>query len=87
MGGVKIPKEFRAAPPVPGGRISALIDNIIVLLPPELAFDTQAAAKIMGWVQARQLKGGKALHRSKSEARFPDGGEVRELSANYLAEL
>lgn len=39
-------KEFKAAPPVSEARHSELIEDIDVLLPPELAFDTEAVAKI-----------------------------------------
>lgn len=57
-GGVKVLKEFTAPSSVPGGRTSAFIDDITVLLPPELAFDMEATAKTLGRVRARLLMEG-----------------------------
>ena len=41
-GSLKILKEFRANPPVPGARAISFIDDITVILPPELSLDMAA---------------------------------------------
>ena len=41
-GALKILKEFRSKPPVPGARAVSFIDDITVILPPELSLDMSA---------------------------------------------
>ena len=45
-GSLKILKEFRANPPVPGARAVSFIDDITVILPPELSLDMAAIGKV-----------------------------------------
>ena len=45
-GSLKILKEFRANPPAPGARAVFLIDDITVILPPELSLDMAAIGKV-----------------------------------------
>ena len=52
-GSLKILKEFRANPPGPGARAVSFIDDITVILPPELSFDMAAIGKVMEWLQGR----------------------------------
>lgn len=86
-GGVNVLKELKAAQPVAGVRINVLIDDITILLPPELAVDMEAIAKIVGWVQAQPLKEGLALNRSNLEVLFPGGVDAEDISADQRAEL
>ena len=44
---LKILKEFRANPPVPGARAVSFIDDITVILPPALSLDMTAIGKVM----------------------------------------
>ena len=44
---LKILKEFRANPPVPGARAVSFIDGITFILPPELYLDIAAIGKVM----------------------------------------
>ena len=50
-GSLKILKEFRANPPVPGARAVSFIDDITVILPPELS--RAAIGKVTEWLQER----------------------------------
>ena len=52
-GSLKIPKEFRANPLVPGARAFSTIDDITVILPPELSLDMAAIEKVTKWLQER----------------------------------
>ena len=52
-GSLKILKQFRANPPVPGARAVSFIDDITVILPPELSLDMAAIGKVTEWVQQR----------------------------------
>ena len=45
-GSLKMLKEFRANPPVPGARAVSFIDSITVILPTELSFDMVAIGKL-----------------------------------------
>ena len=46
-GSLKILKYFRANPPVPGARAVSFIDDITIILPPELSLDMAAIEKVM----------------------------------------
>ena len=52
-GSLKILKEFRAKPPVPGARAVLFIDDITVILPPELSPDMATIGKVTEWLQER----------------------------------
>ena len=52
-GSLKILKEFRTNPPVPGARAVSFIDDITVILPPELSLDVAAIGKVTEWLQER----------------------------------
>ena len=72
-GSLKILKEFRANPPVPGARAVSFCDDITVILPPELSLDMAAIEKVMEWLQERLGVEGVSLKRRKSQALLPDG--------------
>ena len=44
-------KRFRANPPLPGARAVSFIDDIPVILPPELSLDMAAIGKVTEWLQ------------------------------------
>ena len=52
-GSLKILDESRANPPVPGARVVSFIDDITVILPPELSLDMVAIRKVTEWLQER----------------------------------
>ena len=70
---LKILKEFRAYPPVPGARAVSLIDDITVILPPELSLDMASIGKVTEWLQERLGVEGISLNRRKSQALLADG--------------
>lgn len=83
VGGVNMLKECTMAPP-----ISAFIVDIAVLPPPQLAFDMEVVAKIVGWAQASLLKEDITLtNRGKSKFLFPGRVEAGDLSADRRADL
>ena len=45
-GSLKILKEFKANPRVPGARVVSFIDDITVILPPELSLDMESIGKV-----------------------------------------
>ena len=52
-GSLKILKEFRSNSPVLGARAVSFIDDITVILPPELSLDTAAIGEVTEWLQER----------------------------------
>ena len=72
-GSLKILKELRANPPVPGARTVSLIDDITVVLPPGLSLNMAAIGKIKEWLQERLGVDGISLNRRKSQALLADG--------------
>ena len=52
-GALKILKEFKSQPPVPGARVVSFIDDITVILPPELSLDMAAIGTVTEWLQER----------------------------------
>ena len=85
-GSLKILKEFKANPPVPGARAVSFIDDITVILPPEFSLDIAAIGKVTEWLQER-LGGRRHLAEPKeiagpasrwSWARTTDEEEQRE---------
>ena len=78
-GSLKILKEFRANPPVPGARAVSFID-ITVILPPELSLDMTAIGKITEWLQERLGVESISLNRRKSQALLADGVRPEQLT-------
>ena len=72
-GSLKILKEFRANPPVPRARAVSFIDDITVILQPELSLDMAAIGKVTEWLQERLGVEGISLNRRKSQALLADG--------------
>ena len=72
-GSLKILKEFRTNPPVPGAKVVSFIDDITIILPPELSLDTAAIAAVTEWLQERLGKEGISLNRRKSQALLAGG--------------
>ena len=77
---LKILKEFRANPPVPKARAVSLIDDITVILPPELSLDMAAIGKVTEWLQERPGMEGISLNRRKSQALLADGVGPEQLT-------
>ena len=72
---LKILQEFRVNPPVPGARAVSFIDDITVILLPELSLDMAAIEKVTEWLQKRLGVEGISLNRRKSQALLADGVE------------
>ena len=72
-GSLKILKEFRANPPVPGTRAVSFIDDITIFLPPELSLDMAAIGKVTEWLQERLRVEGISLNQRKLQALLADG--------------
>ena len=79
-GSMKILKEFRANPPVPGARAVSFIDDITVILPPELSLDMAAVGKVTEWLQERLGVEGILLNRRKSQALLAYGVGPEQLT-------
>ena len=79
-GSLKILKEFRANPPVPGARAVSFIDDITVILRPELSLDVAAIGKVTEWLQERLGAEGISLNRRKSQALLADGVGPEQLT-------
>ena len=87
-GSLKILKEFRANPLVPGARAVSFIDDITVILPPELSLDMAAIGKVTEWLQECLGVEGISLKRRKSQALLADGvGPEQEAVNGEPAEL
>ena len=67
-GSLKILKELRANPPVPGARAVSFIDDITVILPPALFLDMAAMGKVTEWLQERLRVEGISLNQRESQA-------------------
>ena len=79
-GSLKILKEFRANPPVPGARVISFIDDITANLPPELSLDTAAIATVTEWLEERPGVEGISLNCRKSQALLPKGAGAEHLT-------
>ena len=79
-GSLKILKEFRANSPVPGARAASFIDDITVILRPELSLDMAAIGKVTEWLQERLGVEGISLNRRKSQALLADGVGPEQLT-------
>ena len=72
-GSLKILKEFRANPPVPGARAVSFMDDIMAILPPGLSLDMAAVGKVTKWLQERLGVEDISLNRRKLQALLADG--------------
>ena len=72
-GALKILREFRANPSIPGARAISFIDDTTVILPSELSLNMAAAGKMTEWLQERLGVEGISLNRRKSQALLVDG--------------
>ena len=79
-GSLKILKEFRVNPPVPGARAVSFIDDITAILPPELSLDMAAIGKVTEWLQERLRVEGISLNQRKSQALLADGVGPEQLT-------
>ena len=79
-GSLKILKEFKANPPVPGARAVSFIDDITVILPPECSLDMAAIGKVTEWLQERLGVEDISLNRRKSQALLADGVGPEQLT-------
>ena len=79
-GSLKILKEFKANPPMPGARAVSFIDDITVILPPEFSLDIAAIGKVTEWLQERLGVEGISLNRRKSQALLADGVGPEQLT-------
>ena len=64
---------FRANPPVLGARALSFVDDITVILPPELSLDMAAIGKVTEWLEERLGTEGISLNRRKSQALLANG--------------
>ena len=72
-GSLKILKKITAYPPVPRARAFLFIDDITVILPPELSLDMAAIGKVTERLQGRLGVEGISLNRRKSHALLAGG--------------
>ena len=79
-GSLKILKEFRANPPVPGATAVSFINDITVILPPEHSLDMAAIGKVTEWLQERLGVDGIPMSRRKSKALLADGVGPEQLT-------
>ena len=79
-GSLKILKEFRANPPVPGPRAVSFIDDITVILSPELSLDMATIGKVTEWLQKRLGVEGISLNQRKSQVLLADGVGPEQLT-------
>ena len=77
-GVLKIFKEFRANPRVPGTRAISFIDTSVIL-PTELRLDVAVKAKNMEWLQEHPRTGGISLSQRKLKALLADGVGLEHL--------
>ena len=82
-GSLKILKEFRDNPRVPRARAVSFIDDITVILPPELSLDVAAIGKVKEWLQERLGVEGISLNRKKSQALLADGVGPEQLTEEH----
>ena len=69
---LEILDEVRAYPPVPRSRAISFIDDITVILPPELSRNMAAIGEVMEWLQERLGVERISLNRRKSQALLVD---------------
>ena len=73
-------KELRANPPVPGARAVSFIDDITVILPPELSPDMSAIGKVTEWLQECLEIEDIPLNPRKLQALLADGVGPEQLT-------
>ena len=79
-GALKILKEFKSQPPVPGARVVSFIDDITVILPPERSLDMAAIGTVTEWLQERLGVEGISLNRKKSQVLLANGVLPNDLT-------
>ena len=65
---------------MPGARAVSFIDDITVILPPELSLDMAAIGKVTEWLQEHLEVEGISLNRKKSQALLADGVGPEQLT-------
>ena len=65
---------------MPGAKAVSFIDDITVILPPELSLDTAAIGKVTEWLQQRLRVEGISLNRRKSQPLLADGFGPEQLT-------
>ena len=65
---------------MPGARAVSFIDDIAVILLPELALDMAAIGKVTEWLQERLGLDGISLNRRKAQALLADGVGPEQLT-------
>ena len=70
---LRILKDSRDNPPVPGARSVPFIDDITIILPPEHSLDMAAIGIFTEWLQERLGVEGISLNRSKSQTLLANG--------------
>ena len=65
---------------MPGARAVSFIDDITVILPPELSLDMAAIGKVTEWLQERLGVEGISLNRRKSQVLLADGVGPEQLT-------
>ena len=66
-GSLKILTKFTINPPVTGARAVSFIDDIKLVLPPELSLGMAAIRKVTEWLQERRGLEGISLNRNKPQ--------------------
>ena len=64
---------------MPGVRAVSFIDDVTVILPPELSLDMAARVKVTEWLQERLGVEDISLNRRKSQALLADGVGPEQL--------
>ena len=80
-GSLKILKKFTINPPVTGARAVSFIDDIKLILPPELSLGMAAIRKVTEWLQERRGLEGISLNRNKPQTLLADG-----VGSEYLTD-
>ena len=86
-GSLKILKEFGANPPGLGARVVSFIDDITIILPPELSLDMTAIGKVTECLQKRLGVEGISLNRRKSQALLADKVGPEHLTEEQRAAM
>ena len=84
---LKTLKEYRANQPMPGARAVSFMDDIMVILPPELSLDMAAIGKVTEWLQERLGVEGIPLNKRKSQALLADGVGPEHLTKEQRVEM
>ena len=68
---------------MPGARAASIIDDITVILPPDLSLDTADVRKVTKWLQERLRIEGISLNRRESKVLLADGVGPSDRRAAY----